>query len=85
MTDEAADRLETHRRDGESFSQFVLRVAAMLDDDDDGTTVTDRNVSADGYVSDGDLLTTEEFVARMDDLEAQLPPSIGDELEMRFR
>jgi DNA-directed RNA polymerase specialized sigma24 family protein len=80
MTDEAAERLETHRRGRESFSQFALRVAAVLDESEDGTTVTEPKRSG-----ESDLLTTEEFAARMDELLAQLPPRTADELETRFR
>lgn len=79
LSAEAAERLESAgaRKEHESASQFAFRVAEILDGSENGTDVTKRNGS--------ECLTTEEFEARMADLQAQLPPRTADELETRFR
>lgn len=79
MTEEAAQRLETHRNDGESFTEFALRLAAICDDVDADTSVTETEPKRSGAV------TVEELEARLADLEARLPPKTVDEFEMRSR
>lgn len=94
MTDEAAKRLESHRNDDESFSEFAERVSSILDAVEEGTVVNEetetipfRSDAQQDSASMGteDLLTVEEFNARIDDLEARLPRKNADELETRLR
>lgn len=82
LSDEAAKALEAAagRKEHESATQFIFRVAEILGESENGMDVTKCNAP-----ESGDLLTSEEFAARMDELMAQLPPRTADELETRFR
>jgi hypothetical protein len=86
LTEDAADRLETHRGENESFSEFALRVAAILDDVEAGTSVTETAPKRSVELTDsppvpGDVLTE----AHIDDIAARTARIAAQEIESRLR
>ncbi len=73
MSEEAARRLENHRYEGESFSEFALRIASILDERSthDGRSVLERE-------TDGPRMLSDEHV---DELASRPPERADDELE----
>lgn len=82
---ETAETLESvaNRRDDESANDFIQRVAAMLDDSDDGMDVTSYD-TGDKPTLPENVLTTAEFKAYMRDFLRDLPEQTAEHIEDRF-
>lgn len=68
---ESFDRLDSHRREEESWSDIFERAADVLD-------------AVDGDDANGPETDLDELAGKIDDLRAELPKELGEEIENRL-